>query len=168
MVALPQTYKVADLPEGQDFEPIPAGEYSALIVGSQRKDNKAGTGWFLELEIDITAGQYKGRKLFERLNLENPNPQAVEISFQTLGKICRAFGLETVGDSTQLHNRPINIVVDIKESTYEKDGEQRVSRQNNIKKWLPFSQGPSPAQAAAPKSGNDGGAASSSAPPWAK
>ena len=50
-------------------------------------------------------GQYKGRKFFERLNIENENQKTVDIAFQTLGEICRAVGLANIDDSEKLHGK---------------------------------------------------------------
>lgn len=168
MVQLAQTYKVDDLPSGDDYTPLPAGQYKAMIVSSEMKDASTG-GRYLQLEIDVTEGNYSGRKLFERLNLENKNPQAVEIAFKTLSSICKAVALAEIGDSNQLHNKPFLMELDIeKGKPYTKDGVEKMgSDQNRIKKYLPISQ---TNQSAAPptQQGETQEAASSSAPPWAR
>lgn len=110
MVALGQSYKVEDLGELGEYGPIPEGTYKALIVGSEMKENNAKTGQYLELEIDITEGQFQGRKLYERLNLVNPNEVAVSIAQRTLGSICLAVGIkDTIQDSNELHLSLIHI-----------------------------------------------------------
>ena len=55
-----------------EFEPIPAGKYLTAISTSEMKDTKNGNGSYLELEFAVLEGQYKGRKLWARLNLKNP------------------------------------------------------------------------------------------------
>ena len=72
------------------FEPVPAGKYLAAIVESEMKPTKSGNGHFLELTFEVGEGPYKGRKLWARLNLDNPNPQAVQIARGELSAICRA------------------------------------------------------------------------------
>jgi len=98
------------------FEPIPVGEYQAIIRNSEKKETKSGTGSYLNLTFEIVAGQHKGRTLFDILNLWNPNPKAVEIANQQLAKIAKAVGVQgRLNDSHALHNVPLTIKVDIEE-----------------------------------------------------
>ena len=66
------------------FDAIPAGKYQAVITDSEEKRNKAGTGTYLQLEFEVIEGDYKNRKLWTRLNLNNPNAEAVRIARATL------------------------------------------------------------------------------------
>jgi hypothetical protein len=94
-----------------DFDPIPAGKYLAIITESEMKANKAGTGHFLLLTFQITDGPFKGRNQWARLNLDNPNAQAVQIARAELSAICRAVGVLAPNDSVELHNLPMIIRV---------------------------------------------------------
>ena len=96
------------------FEPIPADKYLAAITASEMKDTKAGNGRFLELTFEIIEGEYKGRNLWARLNLDNPNETAVKIAKAELSAICRAVGVMTPKDSQELHNLPLVITVKLK------------------------------------------------------
>ncbi|MGQ9919368.1 MAG: DUF669 domain-containing protein [Bryobacteraceae bacterium] len=91
------------------FDPIPAGKYLAMITASEMKPNKTGTGSYLELVFTIVEGEYKGRQLWVRLNLDNPNELAVKIARAELSAICRAVGVLTPRDSVELHNLPLVI-----------------------------------------------------------
>jgi hypothetical protein len=93
------------------FDPLPAGKYLAMITASEMKPNKAGTGSYLELVLTIVEGDYKGRQLWVRLNLDNPNELAVKIARAELSAICRAVGVLTPRDSTELHNLPLVVRV---------------------------------------------------------
>ena len=93
------------------FDPIPAGKYLAMITASEMKPNKAGTGNYLELVFTILEGEHKGRQLWSRLNLDNPNELAVKIARAELSAICRAVGVLTPRDSAELHNLPLVIKV---------------------------------------------------------
>lgn len=177
MVQLNQTYVVDDLGELEDYTPIPKGSYSALITESDMVETSSGNGAYLKLTIDITQGEYQGRKLFERLNLVNENELAVKIAQKTLGSICRAVGVDQINDSVVLHNIPFMIDVDIEQGKpYMKDGEQRDGRpQNVIKKYHQLSKAPQQAQSAhASGQAPVGGAPSAQAqtggsvPPWKK
>jgi hypothetical protein len=97
-----------------EFEPVPAGKYVAAITASEMKPNKAGTGSYLELQLQILDGEYKGRNLWARLNLDNPNVTAVQIARGQLSAICRAVGVLQPKDSGELHDLPLQITVKVK------------------------------------------------------
>ena len=94
-----------------DFDPIPPGKYIAVITKSEMKPTKAGTGNYLELVFQIIDGEFKNRRQWDRLNLNNPNPKAVEIARAQLSSICRAVGVMTPSDSGELHDLPLQITV---------------------------------------------------------
>lgn len=98
-------FNPTEVPEDEGFQPIPEGEYLAQIVQSEMKNNKAGTGQYLELRVQILEEPYVGRLVFERLNLINPNETAVRIANRTLADICEACGMgdEEIEDSEDLH-----------------------------------------------------------------
>jgi hypothetical protein len=96
------------------FDPIPAGKYLAMITASEMKPNKAGTGSYLELVFTILESEHKGRQLWSRLNLDNPNELAVKIARAELSAVCRAVGVLTPRDSVELHNLPLVIRVGCK------------------------------------------------------
>lgn len=144
------------------MEIIPAGDYRAQITASSMEPTKNGNGRYLKLELEILDGPQAGRKLFDRLNLENPNSQAVEIAQRTLSAICHAIGVLTVSDSEQLHMRPMLVKVKVKPRN-DNPGEMS----NEIGGYKPC--GPVGGQTAQqpPKTGvasSGGGAAAS--PPW--
>lgn len=93
------------------IEPVPAGKYAAMITESEMKPTKAGTGQYLQFTFEIIDGEFKGRLLWARLNLENPNTQAVAIARAELSAVCRAVGVMQPKDSVELHNLPLVISV---------------------------------------------------------
>lgn len=95
------------------FEPVPAGEYKAIISSSELKPTSSGDGKRLALELQIIEGQYEGRKFFDGLNLVNKSEQAVQIAKGTLSAICRAVGKMTPKDSSELHNIPLIVKVSV-------------------------------------------------------
>lgn len=103
MADLGFVFNTEEVPESI-FEPIPAGDYKALITESEMKTTKSRTGEYLELKIEITEGEHAGRTFFERLNIKNPNEKAVEIAYQTLAKICKAVNKNNIQRSEELHN----------------------------------------------------------------
>lgn len=130
-----------------NFEPIPAGKYPAAITDSEMKATKAGTGNYLALTFQILDGPYKGRLLWARLNLNNPNAQAVQIARAELSAICRAVGVLAPNDSVELHNLPLVITVRCKK---RKDTDEIVNEISGYSKREAPSAPPPPTHTAAP------------------
>ena len=113
--------------EPTSFEPLPAGKYLACIVESEMKATKSGAGQFLNLTFQVLDGEHKGRKLWARLNLKNPNPQAEQIARGQLSAICRAVGVMAPKDSLELHNLPLLVTVKIKKRDDTGDLQNEIS-----------------------------------------
>ena len=109
-----QGFNANEVDPATDFDPIPAGKYLAVITESEVKPNKAGTGSYLQFTFQVIDGEYKGRFLWARLNLDNPNDTAVKIARGELSAICRAVGVMTPKDSVELHDLPLVIKVKCK------------------------------------------------------
>ncbi len=134
------------------FDPIPAGKYLAVITESEMKPTRSGSGRYLELTFQVIEGEYKGRLLWARLNLDNPNALTVKIARAELSAICRAVGVMTPKDSVELHNLPLVITVGHKKR--EDTGELTHVIKGYAKKGAVAPTAPSP--------GNGAG----STPPW--
>lgn len=141
------------------FDPIPDGWYNVQIVSSDMKDSSTG-GQFLYLEMEVLDGQYAGRRIFDRLNLINANPTAVEIAKQALASICEAFGMTGVGDSTELHNKPMQAKVRVRPANEKYDAS------NEVKGYKAIS-GPRPVNNAQPGAEQKPAAAAGGKPSWA-
>ncbi len=96
------------------FEPIPAGKYLASITASEMKPTRNGKGSYLQLEFAVLDGEYKGRKVWDRLCINHPNDMTQRIARGTLSAICRATGVMQPRDSVELHNIPVLITVKCK------------------------------------------------------
>jgi len=120
------------------FDLLPAGEYEAVIVASELKPTSAGTGKYLKLQLQILNGEYQNRRLFDNLNIDNPNAEAVTIARGTLSAICRSVGVLTPHDSSELHNKPLRIKVKVQPA---RDG---FDEQNKIVAYKPRLTGPGP------------------------
>lgn len=137
-------FNAAEVPE-QSFAPLPDGEYTARIIESERQATKLGDGAFIKLKIEIIEGDYAGRTLFDRLNLWNKNPQAVDIAQQTLASICRAVGNLAPRDTQELHNQPL--IVRIKAVRRKDNGEWS----NEVKRYMACTGGPLAPEPVAPQ-----------------
>lgn len=155
-------FNAADIEPQTAYQPLPAGTYKAVIVSSEDKPTKDMTGSYLKLEFEIIDGQYQGRKIFENLNLNNANQTTVEIARRSLSGICRAVGVMTPQDSSQLHNRPMEIDVKVKD-----DG-KGYGPQNRITGYGPVGGGDVVGAPLNPASNNPNPTANagSATPPW--
>ena len=160
-------FNANDAPEPMSFDPLPEGEYMATITGSEMKATKAGDGSYLSLEYTIIDGPYANRKVWDNLNLDNPNAKAVTIAQGNLGAICKACAassgnaqLETPNDSSELHDIPLLIKLAIKND------------QNVFRKWSPVNQTQQTSQPQqstmqnSPQQGNQQAANNAPAAPW--
>lgn len=107
-------FDATNIDTSSQFDAIPAGDYEAMVTGSAMKSTRDGTGQYLELTVEIQSGQFQGRRLWDRLNLQNRNPKAVEIAQKQLAQLCHAINVLQVQSPEQLHNRPFIVKVTAK------------------------------------------------------
>lgn len=161
MAFLNEEFNVNELPQGNgNFEPVPAGWYTATISQAELKDTKAGNGQYIKLRYDITGPSHQGRVVFGNLNIKNANPKAEEIGRQQLGDIMRAIGLAKVTDTDQLIGGQIGIKLEVKEDA-------QYGASNEVKAFKSVSGSAAPAAAAIPAKAA-APAPIKAAPPWSK
>ena len=164
---LGETFDINDIPEAEkrEFEPVPAGWYTASITNANLRDTKAGTGKFISVRFDITGPEHQGRVVFTNLNTSNPNPKAEEIGRQQLGEVMRAIGVQKLDDTDQLLGGNLSIKVTVRNDPNYGPG-------NEVRgfKAIEGSTPPVSAPAAAPpaKAAKAAKAAKSATAPWAK
>ena len=97
------------------FEALPRGDYTAMITDSVLKDTKSGLGQYIALTIEIIDGSYSGRKIWDNLNVKNPNPTAENIAKAGLTRYFQSCGqdLEKGVDTTALYNIPFKLTLGI-------------------------------------------------------
>lgn len=107
------------------LDPLPAGKYLAVVSESELKPTKTGGGKYLQLTFQIIDGEFKGRLVWARLNLENKSEMTVKIARGELSAICRAIGVMQPKDSVELHNvgGPLEINVGLKKRDTPHNGE---------------------------------------------
>lgn len=99
---------------GGGYEPLPEGDYKVAIVDSDEVMNKANTGSYIKLTMEVLDGQHAGRKVYRNLNLNNPSEAAVKIARRELDAICAALGIRHVKDSLDLHDKPMIVELVVK------------------------------------------------------
>lgn len=106
----------------QAMDPIPSGWYRAIIEESKSEPTSKPGGMMLALTLKIIDGEFTGRKVFDRLNLQNENPTTVQIAYETLSQICHSVGVIQCQDSQQLHNIPLLVKVKLRPAGPGSDG----------------------------------------------
>lgn len=163
-------FDASTVPEQTDFSAVPRGQYVLVATASEMKPTKAGNGQFLNVTCEVLDGQYKGRKLWARMNLVNPNATAVQIGQQELGALCRAVGIIKPNDSSELHNKPFLATVDIEVGDRNREN-NIITKYEAIQPggFTPsMSHAPAPAFAAQPNQAFAAAPAAASTPPWQK
>ena len=144
---------------------LPAGTYLAHITESDVRPLASGNGQGLKLTLEIIDGQFKGRRVWDNMNIEHNNETTQRIAQAQLSALCHAVNVIKLEDTSALHYKPVRVKVTVREA----DGKYQES--NNIKGYESASGGapthsaqvadtaPAPAQASA---------STSKAPAWAK
>lgn len=144
MAFLNEEINVTELPQGNgNFEPLPAGWYTATITQAELKTTSAGNGQFIKCRYDITGPSHQGRVVFGNLNIKNPNVKAEEIGRQQLGDIMRAIGLAKVVDTDNLIGGQISIKLSIKD-------DPKYGASNEVKGFRSVSGSSAPARSVIP------------------
>ena len=89
------TFNLNEVEEEKEMQVMPPGKYRGVVANSELKRTKAGTGMYLAVEFVISQPeQFKGRKVFDIINVQNPNETAQEIGTARLKAICVHGGLD--------------------------------------------------------------------------
>ena len=155
-------FNANEIEPNKPLDVLPPGKYKVVISESESKDTKSGNGSYLSLTLTVIDGEHLGRKLFDRLNLNNPNPTTVEIAKKTLSAICRATGVLTPQHSSDLHDIPLIAVVKVQPPKGEYDAK------NEVKGYESCIGGTSPVTVPSGGAKTSPPAPDKAAPPWAK
>jgi hypothetical protein len=144
--------------------PVPAGTYLAQIMESDVAPLKSGKGTGLKLTFEIIDGQYKGRRIWENLNIQHENDETQRIAQSQLSALCHAVNVIKLQDTAALHHKPVNLRVVVREA----QGQWQAS--NNVKGYEsaggPVPAFSAPVQTAAPEAIPS--PLTGKAPAWAK
>ena len=111
----------------QSVGPLPAGTYLAHITESDVQPLKSGNGEGLKLTFEIIDGQFKGRRVYENLNIRHTSEDTQRIAQSQLSALCHAVNVIKLMDTAALHFKPVRINVTVREAV----GQYKAS--NNIK-----------------------------------
>jgi hypothetical protein len=124
MAYLGAEFDASQVEPSKPREVVPPGWYKAIIEASDVKPTKKAqeatqyggpeaNDRLLTLSFRVIEGDHKDALIFSNLNIVNTNPQAQEIGQRELSAVCHAVGKLKVKDSSELHNKPLMIKVDV-------------------------------------------------------
>ena len=115
------------------YQPLPEGDYACVIIDSEVKPTKAGTGHYLQLVFEVLEGNYAGRKLFERLNIDNPSSKAVAIARKKMTELCSCVGIVgELKETEELHNIPVRVAIVAEDPKNGYDATNRIVGYHNV------------------------------------
>jgi len=140
---------------------LPAGTYLAHITESDIRPLASGNGEGLKLTLEIIDGQYKGRRVWDNMNIQHTNETTQRIAQAQLSALCHAVNVIKLEDTSALHYKPVRVKVTVREA----DGKYQES--NNIKGYESAS-GATPTSAPVVVTAPATAPTTSKAPAWAK
>jgi hypothetical protein len=157
MAEFPETFNAEEIPEDdRNFDPVPAGNYQMQVIESSIEDTKSGTGQMLVLVEEIIDGQYQGRRIYDRLNIQNENPDAQRIAQRALADLCLQIGISQIDNSEDLHFKPfigkVTITTD-KSGQYGPQNRVRYNYTGDNQRQPPAGKAPAQRQAQRPAQG---------------
>jgi len=124
MALLNATLNQQDLPQADNFDPLPAGWYDAVIEEAEVKDNNSGTGKYINIRFSVNGPTHQGRKLFTIINYIHQNPKAQEIGLKQINALISALGINSLTDTDQLIGGNVSIKVTVKKDEQYGDGNE--------------------------------------------
>lgn len=89
-----------------NFDPLPAGDYVAQVIGSEIKDTRNRTGKILALTWEVVDGPSEHRQFWQNINYLNDSPKAQEIGRKQLDEVAYSAGATRLTDTDDLHFKP--------------------------------------------------------------
>ena len=151
------TFDASKVAPAVPLEAFPAGNYTVAMTDGEIKPTSDGSGKRLAFELTVLEGPFKGRKVWDGLNIENKSQVAQEIAHQQLSAICHAVGSIRIQSVQELFNKPFEAKIGFDDARVV--GDKTYDPRNTFKGAKPVAGG-SPAVSGA----SAGGATN---PPWA-
>lgn len=118
--------------EPRNFEPLPKGRYLCQLDDTEMKPTKDKRGSYLECTFTVVAPkEHRGRKVWARINVNNPSEIAQRIGREQFNALCLAtVGTTEVRKTESLHNKKCILHISIDRST-----EDPTNRVNGFEKY---------------------------------
>ena len=106
MAILGQVFSASNVQEVSNT--IPEGDYLCEVIKSELKENKAGTGSYLNWTFRVIDGAHLGFIFYDLMNIVHNNPRAQAMGQRKLVALQEACGFDDgIEDTTELHGIPL-------------------------------------------------------------
>jgi hypothetical protein len=113
---LAEAFDTAKEEGSPDFEPIPKGQYVAIVTDAKVGPLKSGKGQAVQLTWKIEGGQYANRLIFDRVIVAHESAEATKFGRRKLKDIADACSVKGhITDLTVLLNKPCSVYVKIEQ-----------------------------------------------------
>lgn len=163
-----------------DYEPrkemgaVPAGKYLCVVEDTGRKNTKNDSAQYLQISWSIIEGEFKGRKIFDRLNLWAASggqwirrtDEAGTIAGQSMSELLAALGIANIRNHEELRGKKAVVKVKVRKSDEHGDS-------NDVQNYYTAGSGIATASVSAPPAQATASAPQPAAPtasggaPWA-
>jgi hypothetical protein len=112
-----------------NFEALPKGRYLCQVEDTEMKPTKDKDGSYLEVTLSvILPKEFKGRKLWSRLNVNNKSEVAQRIGREQFNALAMAaLGTLSVPDTAKLHLKKVVAHISIERGGDDRDDSNRVN-----------------------------------------
>lgn len=94
---------------------IPEGDYLAEVIKSELKENKKGTGSYLNWTFRVIDGDHAGFIFYDLMNILHNNPRAQAMGQRKLVELQEACGFSHgIEDTVELHGIPVCVSIVIR------------------------------------------------------
>lgn len=97
-----------------DFEPLPGGEYNAVVKEAEEKETNDGLGSYIKTKNMITSGEYKGRFYWDMFNWVNKNELCVKIGKKMFAQLCKAINVNRPDSLDDITGREFVVKLKVK------------------------------------------------------
>lgn len=133
MAHIGETLSLDTLPQPDNFEPLPAGNYVVEVIESDVVDTKTGLGRQMKLTLKVVEGDLEGRRVWANIMVRHQNETAQRIGQQVIASLISAAGIGPIDDTEELHGIPI-----IAKVVIETDRSGQYEPRNTVKGFLPY------------------------------
>jgi hypothetical protein len=133
MAHIGETLSLDTLPQPDNFEPLPAGNYVVEVIESDVVDTKTGLGRQMKLTLKVVDGELEGRRVWANIMVRHQNEMAQRIGQQVIASLISAAGIGPIDDTEELHGIPVIAKVAI-----ETDKTGQYEPRNVVKGFLAY------------------------------
>jgi len=99
----------------KDFPVLPPGDYPCEVEKIELKQTRAGTGYYLAVQLVVLGGEFGNQKLWHNINIANQSTQAEAIGRREFSALCQAARAGKVEDTDELLQKQVVARVKVKE-----------------------------------------------------